>query len=49
MGLTTVDVELALGYWADYRDEIDGLISRHHASQDEALRAWERRRDFNAI
>lgn len=26
-----------------------GLIDRHHASQDEALAAWERRRALDAI
>jgi hypothetical protein len=49
LGLTVADVEIALAYWADYRDEIDELISRHHASQDEALRAWERRRALDAV
>ena len=49
IGLTSVDVEIALGYWAIYRDEIDGLITRHRASQDEALRASERRRDLDAL
>jgi hypothetical protein len=44
LGLTVPDVENALSYWADFPDEIDDLISRHHASQDEALAAWERRR-----
>jgi hypothetical protein len=44
LGLTAADVENALGYWADFPDEIDDLISRHRASQDEALAAWERRR-----
>jgi hypothetical protein len=44
VGLTAADVENALAYWADFPDEIDDLISRHHASQDEALAAWERRR-----
>lgn len=43
LGLTPVDVEHALAYWADFPDEIDDLISRHRASQDEALAAWERR------
>ena len=43
LGLTPVDVENALAYWADFPDEIDDLISRHRASQDEALAAWERR------
>jgi uncharacterized protein (DUF433 family) len=49
LGLTAADVEVALAYWADYRDEIDELISRHHASQDEALHAWERRRALDAV
>ncbi len=49
LGLTVPDIEIALAYWADYRDEIDELISRHHASQDEALRAWERRRALDAV
>lgn len=44
LGLATIDVENALAYWADFPDEIDDLISRHRASQDEALAAWERRR-----
>jgi uncharacterized protein (DUF433 family) len=48
LGLTVTDVETALAYWADYRDEIDELISRHHATQDEALAAWERRRSLDA-
>jgi hypothetical protein len=37
-------VEHALAYWAVVQDEIDELISRHRASQYEALAAWERRR-----
>jgi hypothetical protein len=49
LGLTVADVETALAYWADYRDEIDELISRHHASQDEALHAWERRRALDCV
>lgn len=49
IGLTAADVENALAYWADYQDEIDDLISRHHASQDEALAAWERRRALDAV
>lgn len=49
IGLTTADVENALAYWADYRDEIDELIARHHASQDDALAAWERRRTLDAV
>jgi hypothetical protein len=49
LGLSAVDVETALAYWADYQDEIDELISRHHASQDDALAAWERRQALDAI
>lgn len=49
VGLSAADVETALAYWADYQDEIDDLISRHHASQDEALAAWERRQALDAV
>lgn len=49
LGLSAADVEAALAYWADYKDEISDLISRHHASQDEALAAWERRQALDAI
>jgi hypothetical protein len=49
LGLAVVDVENALAYWADYRDEIDDVISRHRSSQDGALAAWERRRVLDAI
>lgn len=49
IGLTVRDVETALAYWADEKDEIDELIVRHRASQDEALAAWERRRALDAM
>lgn len=49
LGLTASDVENALAYWADFPDEIDDLINRHHASQDEALAAWERRRALDEV
>jgi hypothetical protein len=39
----------ALAYWADFPDEIDDLISRHSASQDQALASWERRRALDDI
>ncbi|WP_035281570.1 hypothetical protein [Brevibacterium album] len=39
-------VEAALGYWADHRSEIDGILERHRAAQDEALAAWERRQSL---
>jgi hypothetical protein len=49
IGLAERDVETALAYWAEYRDEIDGLIDRHHADQDHALAAWERRHALDAV
>lgn len=49
LGLTAADVERALTYWADFRDEIDDVIERQHASQDEALATWERRRSLDAV
>lgn len=49
LGLSTVDVEAALAYWADYREEIDELITRHRADQDAALAAWERRLALDAV
>lgn len=39
-------VEAALDYWADNRDEIDGIIERHRAAQDQALAAWESRQEL---
>jgi hypothetical protein len=49
LGLTARDLDTALAYWADYRDEIDGLIDRHHDEQDSALAAWERRQALDAV
>lgn len=49
LGLTVREVETALGYWADQRDEIDDVVARHRASQDEALAAWERRRALDGV
>jgi hypothetical protein len=49
LGLSIADVEVALSYWGDFRDEIDDLIERHHVSQDEALRTWEHRRALDAV
>ena len=43
VGVPVMLVEAALAYWADHRNEIDVVISRHHRAQDEALAAWERR------
>jgi len=49
LGLTERDVDAALNYWAEYREEIDQLIDRHHADQDAALAVWERRRELDAV
>jgi hypothetical protein len=49
LGLLESEVNTALAYWADYRDEIDELIRREQTNQDEALAAWERRRALDAI
>ena len=49
VGLTERDVETALAYWAEYRDEIDPLLHQHQADQDDALAAWERRRALDAV
>ncbi len=42
LGLPPSAVTASLAYWADYRDEIDGILERHRAAQDDALAAWER-------
>lgn len=49
LGLARTEVEVALGYWADHEDEINELITRNHASQDDALAAWERRRALGNV
>jgi hypothetical protein len=49
VGLSAVDVEIALDYWSDYRDEVDEVIRRHRSSQDDLLRAWERRRELDSL
>lgn len=48
-GLTPQQVESALGYWADNRDEIDTLIGVHRSAQDEAMAAWGRRRALDTL
>jgi hypothetical protein len=48
-GLRADQVEAALGYWADNREEIDSLIERVHAAQEEAFASWCRRRELDAV
>ena len=49
VGIPVALVEAALAYWAEYRDEIDEVVDRHRATQDEELKAWERRRALDAV
>jgi len=46
-GLTLRQVEAALAYWADYRDDINADLDRVHAAQREARAAWERRQGLH--
>ena len=43
-GLCPALVSAALDYWADNQAEIDDLIARIHAAQEQAYAAWARRR-----
>lgn len=43
MGLEPFQVEIAVGYYADHRDEIDAWIERVHGEAAEAEAAWQRR------
>jgi hypothetical protein len=47
-GLTKCEVESALAYWADFKDEIDADMARVHHAQRQARDAWERRQALNA-
>ncbi|MBA3743757.1 hypothetical protein [Sporichthya sp.] len=49
LGLPQREIETALAYWAANREEIDTQIANHHAAQDEALAAWQRRRELDAL
>lgn len=49
IGLTPRQVEAALGYWAEHRDEIDEQVRLEHAAADAALAAWERRQELRGL
>ncbi|MDR1798949.1 MAG: hypothetical protein LBR19_03555 [Bifidobacteriaceae bacterium] len=49
IGLRTDQVEAALAYWADNRDEIDGLVTRVQADQEAAFLSWQRRQALEAV
>jgi hypothetical protein len=42
-------VEAAIGYYAEYQDEIDGWIERSDALTTEAEAAWRRRRALGTV
>lgn len=48
-GLRLDQVEAALAYWADNRDEIDRIMNRIHVAQGEAFAAWQRRHDLETL
>ena len=41
--LSTAEVDAAIGYYADFKEEIDGLIRKNQELADEAEAAWRRR------
>ena len=49
IGLRSDQVEAALSYWADNRDEIDGLIDQIHLAQADEYAAWQRRRALDVM
>jgi hypothetical protein len=49
IGLPVPDVEAALTYWAQNREEIDRQIAEARTAADNALAAWERRRALDAL
>jgi hypothetical protein len=49
IGLRPDQIAAALDYWADNRDEIDGLLSRVQATQEAEYAAWQRRRALDSI
>ncbi|MCL1838038.1 MAG: hypothetical protein FWG47_01805 [Propionibacteriaceae bacterium] len=48
-GLRLDQVEAALSYWADNRDEIDTLLGQIHAAQEEEYAAWQRRKALDLL
>ncbi len=49
LDLPVVDIEAALNYWAEYRDEIDTILEVHEATQAAALAAWEKQQALRAV
>ena len=49
IGLRDDQVEAALSYWADNRDEIDTLVDQIHSCQEAEYAAWQRRRTLDSV
>jgi len=49
IGLRPDQVEAALSYWADNRDEIDNLVDQIHRAQEDGHAAWLRRQALDAL
>jgi hypothetical protein len=49
IGLRPDQVEAALAYWADNREEIDALVARIQAAQEEGFASWRRRRSLDSL
>ncbi len=48
LGVDPGKVDAALGYYADFRDEIDAWIERVDAEAERVRQAWKRRRNVLA-
>jgi len=49
VGLRADQVEAALSYWADNRDEIDDLVAQIQQAQADDHAAWLRRRELDTL
>jgi hypothetical protein len=46
LGISEVLIDAALAYYADYTDEVDGLIAQRTRLTDEAEASWRRQREL---
>jgi hypothetical protein len=46
LGISEVLIDAALAYYADYTDEVDGLIAQRTRLADEAEASWRRQREL---
>jgi hypothetical protein len=47
-GLPAADVEAALNYWAEFRDEIDAIVAANQRAAARDYAVWEQRRSLDA-